>query len=253
MSDPSQLMHDKVALVTGGSRGLGRAMVLAFAEAGADVVIASRKLDACEALAAEVTERTGRAAFPFSANVSSWDDCDALADAAYERFGKVDVLVNNAGLSPLYPSLPEVSEALFDKVIGVNLRGPFRLTSLVGTRMVADGGGSIINISSVAARKATPIELPYAAAKAGLEALTTGFMHAFAPTVRVNTIRCGMFNTDIAKAWGTPEDVEKMAKRSMVLERVGDPEDVVGAALYLATDLSAFCTGATLTVDGGLR
>lgn len=253
MSDESQLLLDKVALVTGGSRGLGRAMVLAFAEAGADVVIASRKLDACEALSAEVTELTGRATYPFAANVSSWDDCDALATAAYERFGKVDVLVNNAGLSPLYPSLPEVSEALFDKVIGVNMKGPFRLTSLVGTRMAADGGGSIINISSVAAKRPTPIELPYAAAKAGLEALTVGFMHAFGPTVRVNTIQCGMFNTDIAKAWGSPEDIEKIAKRSIVLERIGEPEDVVGAALFLATDLSAFCTGATLTVDGGLR
>ena len=141
-------LQGQVALVTGGSRGLGREMVLAFAEAGASVVIASRKLDACEALAAEVTTRFGNAALPVAANVSSWDDCDALVAAAYGRFDHVDVLVNNAGMSPLYPSLEEVGEALYDKVLGVNLKGPFRLTSLIGTRMAESGGGSIINISS---------------------------------------------------------------------------------------------------------
>jgi NAD(P)-dependent dehydrogenase (short-subunit alcohol dehydrogenase family) len=253
MPDAPLPLLDKVALVTGGSRGLGREMVLAFAEAGASVVIASRKLDACEALAAEVTERTGRDAASFAANVSRWEDCDALATAAYERFGRVDVLVNNAGMSPLYPSLAEVGEALFDKVVGVNLKGPFRLTSLVGTRMVADGGGSIINISSVAAVRPTAVELPYAAAKAGLEALTLGFAQAFAPTVRVNTIECGMFRTDIAKAWGDPTMVDEMARRSVLLQRVGEPEEIVGAALYLATDASAYCTGATLRIDGGVR
>ena len=114
------------------------------------------------------------------------------------------MLVNNAGMSPLYPSVDQVSEALFDKVLGVNLKGPFRLTSLVGTRMAAGAGGSIINISSVEAERPEPSALPYAAAKAGLEALTLGFVRAFGPTVRVNTIRCGMFRTDIAKAWGDP-------------------------------------------------
>jgi NAD(P)-dependent dehydrogenase (short-subunit alcohol dehydrogenase family) len=253
MPDARLPLLDKVALVTGGSRGLGREMVLAFAEAGASVVIASRKLDACQALATEVTERTARDALPFAANVSRWEDCDALATAAYERFGRVDVLVNNAGLSPLYPSLEEVGEALWDKVLGVNLKGPFRLTSLVGTRMAAAGGGSIINISSVEAVRPTAVALPYAAAKAGLEALTHGFADAFAPTVRVNTIECGMFRTDISKAWGDPELVDQNAKRSVLLQRVGEPEEIVGAALFLATDASAYCTGATLRLDGGIR
>jgi NAD(P)-dependent dehydrogenase (short-subunit alcohol dehydrogenase family) len=246
-------LQGKVALVTGGSRGLGREMVLGFAEAGASVVIASRKLEACEALAEEVAGRFGSAALPVAANVSSWDDCDALVAAAYDRFDRVDVLVNNAGMSPLYPSLPEVGEALYDKVLGVNLKGPFRLTSLIGARMAESGGGSIINISSTEATHPEATALPYAAAKAGLEALTLGFMRAFGPTVRVNTIRCGMFRTDIAKAWGDPAVVDQLARQRVALGRVGDPPEIVGAAIFLATDASAYCTGATITLDGGVR
>ncbi|MDQ1511049.1 MAG: hypothetical protein QOG50_2893 [Actinomycetota bacterium] len=246
-------LEGKVALVTGGSRGLGREMVLAFAEAGAAVVIASRKLDACQALAEEVISRFGGAALPLAANVSNWDDCDALVAAAYDRFDRVDVLVNNAGMSPLYPSVDQVSEALYDKVLGVNLKGPFRLTSLIGTRMAETGGGSIINISSTEATHPEATALPYAAAKAGLEALTLGFMRAFGPTVRVNTIRCGMFRTDIAKAWGDPAVVDELARQRVALGRVGEPPEIVGAALFLATDASAYCTGATITLDGGVR
>jgi len=249
----SKPMLGRVALVTGGSRGLGREMVLAFADAGASVVIASRKLDACEALAREVQDRYGTDTLPVAANVSSWDDCDALVEAAYARFGHVDVFVNNAGMSPLYPSVDQVGEALFDKVVGVNLKGPFRLTSLVGTRMAAGAGGSIINISSVEAERPEPSALPYAAAKAGLEALTLGFVRAFGPKVRVNTIRCGMFRTDIAKAWGDPKAVDAMARQRIAVGRIGEPSDIVGAALYLATDASAYCTGATLRLDGGTR
>ena len=251
MAAAPQPLLGKVALVTGGSRGLGREMVLAFAEAGASVVIASRKLDACEALAGEVNERFGADALAVAANVSDWDDCDALVARTYQRFDHVDVLVNNAGMSPLYPSLDQVSEALYDKVLGGNLKGPFRLTSLIGTRMASGEGGSIINISSVEAERPTTTALPYAAAKAGLEALTLGFVRAFGPTVRINTIRCGMFRTDIAKAWGDPAMVDEMARRRIALQRVGEPNEIVGAALFLATDASAYCTGATIRIDGG--
>jgi NAD(P)-dependent dehydrogenase (short-subunit alcohol dehydrogenase family) len=247
----SESLGGKVALVTGGSRGLGREMALAFAAAGADVVIASRKFDACQRLADEVSASTGRRALPVAANVSSWDDCGALVESAYGEFGRVDVLVNNAGMSPLYPSLSEVSEALFDKVVGVNQRGPFRLSALVGDRMVTDGGGSIINISSVASIRPSAGELPYAAAKAGLNVLTEGFAKALAPTVRVNTIMCGMFRTDIARAWGDPEAIDAMARRSVPLGRIGEPADIIGAALYFASDESSYCTGAALRLDGG--
>lgn len=247
------LLKGKVALVTGGSRGLGREMVRAFAREGSSVVIASRKLDACQVLAQEVERDHGIEALAVGANVSRWEDCLALVEGAYRRFGEVDVFVNNAGLSPLYPSLPEVTESLFDKVIAVNLKGPFRLTSLIGTRMAAGRGGSIINISSIESDHPQPSALPYAAAKAGLEALTAGFMRAFGPTVRVNTIRCGLFRTDIAKAWGDPSVVNAMAAERIVLGRIGEPIDIVGAAVFLASDTSAYCTGATIRLDGGVR
>ena len=129
-------MAGKVALVTGGSRGLGREMVLAFADAGADVVVASRKIDNCQEVAAEVEAR-GRRALPVACHVGHWDELDGLVEQAYDAFGRVDVLVNNAGMSPLYPDLTSVTEELWDKVLGVNLKGPFRLTALVGTRMAA--------------------------------------------------------------------------------------------------------------------
>jgi NAD(P)-dependent dehydrogenase (short-subunit alcohol dehydrogenase family) len=241
----------KVAVVTGGSRGLGREMVLAFARHGADVVIASRKLDGCEALADEVRSETGRRALAVACHVGDWDQVGALADRAYDEFGKVDVLVNNAGMSPLYPSLAEVSEVLYDKVLDVNLKGPFRLTALVGTRMAEGDGGSIINVSSTAAERPTPTELPYAGAKAALNAFTIGFARAFGPKVRVNCIQPGPFLTDIAKAWDM-ETFEKTARTSIALGRGGQPGEVVGAALYFASDASSFTTGAILRVDGGV-
>src|SRR3954447_26110388 len=186
--DMSFDLTGKVAVVTGGSRGLGRSMCLAFAAHGASVVVASRKQEPCDQLAEEIRSTTGRDAIGVACHVGRWEDCDRLVDAAYDRFGHVDVLINNAGMSPLYPSLPEVSEDLFDKVLAVNLRGPFRLSSLVGPRMAAGGGGSIINVSSVAAVIPSPTEVPYGAAKAGLNNLTMSLARAFGPTVRVNCI-----------------------------------------------------------------
>ena len=242
-------LSDKVALVTGGSRGLGRAMVLAFARAGADVVIASRKLASCEETAAEVTA-LGRQALPVACHVGSWTDVDALTEAAYARFGRVDILVNNAGMSPLYPSVDQVTEALYDKVLDVNLKGPFRLMAAIGTRMAAGTGGSIINISSGAATRPTPDVIPYAAAKAGLNAMTRAFAHAFGPSVRVNCIQAGPFLTDISKAWDM-EAFTARAETTMALRRGGEPDEIVGAALYFASAASSFTTGAILPVDGG--
>ncbi len=241
----------KVALVTGGSRGLGREMVLAFAERGAAVVIASRKLDGCRAVAAEVERRFGGEALPVAANVSDWEQCGRLVEAAYERFGRVDVLVNNAGLSPLYPSLAEVSQVLFDKVIAVNLRGPFRLTALVGEQMAAGEGGSVINVGSVEAVRPQPLALPYAAAKAGLHALTEGFARAYGPSVRVNTVQAGPFLTDISEHW--PPGMREEMEQHLVLGRCGQPGEIVGAVLFLATSASSYVTGSVLRVDGGRR
>ncbi|MEV0764276.1 glucose 1-dehydrogenase [Nocardia sp. NPDC050435] len=246
-----QPLRDRTVLVTGGSRGLGREMVLAFAAAGAEVVIASRKLDGCRELAAEVEAKHGRRALAVACNVSDWDQCGELVETAYAEFGRVDVLVNNAGMSLLYPSLDQVTEAMFDKVIGVNLKGPFRLSALIGARMAAGAGGSILNISSIEATHPEPMAVPYAAAKAALNNLTTGLARTYGPRVRVNAIQCGPFATDIAKAW-TPEMVDYMSGHN-ALGRIGQPADIVGAALYFATEASAFCTGSTLTLDGGWR
>jgi NAD(P)-dependent dehydrogenase (short-subunit alcohol dehydrogenase family) len=240
----------KVALVTGGSRGLGKAMVLAFAEAGADVIVASRKLESCQAVAAEV-EKRGRRALPVGFHVGHWDEIEGLVEQSYDAFGRVDVLVNNAGMSPLYPDLTAVTEELWDKVIGVNLKGPFRLTALVGTRMAAGPyGGSIINVSSTGSLRPAPGMLPYDAAKSGLNTLTEGFAKAFGPTVRVNCIMAGPFLTDITKAWD-PAMLER-GMPSHALGRIGEVDEVVGAALYFATDASSYTTGAILRVDGGI-
>jgi NAD(P)-dependent dehydrogenase (short-subunit alcohol dehydrogenase family) len=237
----------KIILVTGGSRGLGREMVLAFAKAGADVVIASRKLDACETVAREV-EALGRRALPLAAHVGRWDDNDRLAATAYEQFGRVDVLVNNAGMSPLAPSLAETSEALFNKVIDVNFKGPFRLSVLVGERMAAGAGGAIINLSSSASFKPEPHTVPYSGAKAAVNAMTVALAKAFAPKVRVNCIAPGPFLTDVSGAWRDNESF----RNAVGLKRFGEPDEIVGTALYLASNASSYTTGAVIRVDGGM-
>ena len=244
-------LSGKVALVTGGSRGLGREMVFAFAEHGADVIIASRKLESCEELAHEVTEQTGRRAVATAFHAGKWEQADQLAELVYAEFGRCDVLVNNAGMSPLYPSLPEVSEELFDKVVGVNFKGPFRLASLIGSRMAEGVGGSIINVSSIAAVAPTPNELVYAGAKAALDAMTSGMARAFAPKVRCNVIMPGPFLTDISKAWDL-DAFNARAKTDIPLQRGGEAHEIVGAALYLATDASSYTSGATIRIDGAM-
>ncbi|GAA3759121.1 SDR family oxidoreductase [Plantactinospora mayteni] len=248
-SPPHFDLSGKIAVVTGGSRGLGRAMTWGFARAGADVVIASRNGASCEELAAEVAGETGRRAIGIGAHVGRWDALDGFVDQVYDELGRIDVFVNNAGMSPRYDRVVDVSEALFDKVVDVNLKGPFRLTALVGSRMAEGEGGSIINISSAGAVHPRPHILPYAAAKAGLNALTVGFAHTFGPGVRVNAIMAGTFLTDVSKAW----DMDAFARRAetFALRRGGEPEEIVGAALYLASDLSSYTTGSVITVDGG--
>ena len=249
-------LTDRVAVITGGSRGLGREMVLAFAERGADVVVASRKVDGCEAVAREV-EALGRRALPVAYHAGRWDDSDRLYEAVYDQFGRCDVLVNNAGMSPLYPSVDAISEELFDKVVGVNLKGPFRLSALVGTRMAGpdhggSDGGSIIFVSSIASHRPSPNELVYGAAKAGVNNLTYGLARTLGPKVRVNCIAPGPFLTDISKAWDL-DTFERTARTGFALGRGGEPHEIVGTALYLASDASSYTTGTVIDVDGGPR
>jgi NAD(P)-dependent dehydrogenase (short-subunit alcohol dehydrogenase family) len=237
----------KVALVTGGSRGLGREIALGFARAGADVGIASRKQEPCEAVAREV-EALGRRALAFACHVGHWHELPGLVDAAYGAFGRIDILVNNAGMSPLSPSLADISEDLFDKVIGVNFKGPFRLSTLIAPRMIAAGGGVIINVSSTGALRPTPRTMPYCAAKAALNAMTVALAHEYGPTVRANVLSPGPFLTDVAQHWPT----ERRGPRNNAAGRVGNPEEIVTSALYLASPASSYTTGALLRVDGGL-
>jgi NAD(P)-dependent dehydrogenase (short-subunit alcohol dehydrogenase family) len=243
-------LSGRVVLVTGGSRGLGREIAFGAARCGADVIVASRKYESCVHTAQEIAAATGRATMPYAVHVGRWDELPGLVDAVYERFGAVHALVNNAGMSPVYDSLGAVTEKLFDAVLNVNLKGPFRLSVLVGERMAAAGGGSIVNVSSTGSIRPEPSLLPYAAAKAGLNALTEGLALALGPRVRVNTLMAGPFYTDISKHW----DLEAVAQsaRRHALQRVGQPAEVVGAALYLISDASSYTSAATLRVDGGI-
>lgn len=245
--DPLLDFRGKVALVTGGSRGLGREMVLALAERGADVVIASRKLENCEAVAVEARSH-GVRALAVSAHVGRWEQCDALVDKVYDEFGRLDILVNNAGMSPACPS-HEVSEKLFDSVINLNFKGPFRLASQVAQRMAGGEGGSIINISSTGALMALPEVVPYGGAKAALNQMTISLAKEYAPKVRVNTVSAGPFLTESHGEW-TEEVIDQFTNAA---RRPGSPLEIVPAVLMLASVASSFTTGAILRVDGGQR
>jgi NAD(P)-dependent dehydrogenase (short-subunit alcohol dehydrogenase family) len=243
--DPLFDLTGKVALVTGGSRGLGLRMVRAFAERGADVIIASRKIEACEA-AAEEMRGLGRRALAVAVHAGKWAEMDHLAEVAYAEFGRVDILVNNAGMSPAVPS-HELTEALFDTIVNLNFKGPFALAAQVAKRMYDGDGGVIINISSSGALMPLPAVVPYSGAKAALNAMTVSFAREYGPKVRVNTLSPGPFLTDIAKAW-----TEEARQRSNnALGRPGLPEEIVTAALFLASPASSFTTGAIIRVDGG--
>jgi NAD(P)-dependent dehydrogenase (short-subunit alcohol dehydrogenase family) len=239
----------KVAVVTGGSRGIGKALIEGLAAAGADVVVASRKIENCEQVAAEVRSATGRDALPVACHVGHWEDCNRLADAVYDHFGRCDVLVNNAGMSPLYPDLLAVTEEYYEKVHSVNARGPFRLSVLIGTRMSEGDGGSIINVTTAGSLRPGTHELPYTMAKAGLNALTLALAGAWSPRVRANLLIPGAYDTDIAKAWA-PGTKERAAEMNP-LGRIGEPDDMVGVCVFLASDASSYVNGAQILVDGG--
>jgi NAD(P)-dependent dehydrogenase (short-subunit alcohol dehydrogenase family) len=243
-------LSGKVALVTGGSRGIGRAVAEALAGAGADLVVASRKLENCEKAALEITEATGRRTLPVACHVGKWEECDRLVETVYGEFGRCDVLVNNAGMSPAYDDLASVSEDLYDKVHATNARGPFRLSVLIGERMAEADGGSIINISSIGSRRPNTIDLPYGMAKAAMNALTIGLAGAWAPKVRVNLVLPAATETDMNSGW--PAETKARVAESNPMQRLGRPEDVASACVFLASDAASYVNGAQLAVDGGL-
>jgi len=240
----------KVVVITGGSRGIGRAMALGFAAAGARVAVASRKIESCEATVREI-RALGSDGSAHATHVGKWEDCNRLAEEVYAHWGRADVLINNAGLSPLAPSSLDTSEDLFDKIIAVNLKGPFRLTALFASKMAQGEGGSIINISSTTSIRPDPETAPYGCAKAGLNILTVATAKEFGPKVRVNCIMCGPYHTDISKGWSRTANYTQRAKETFPLQRAGEPEEVVGAAMYFASPAASFTTGAILVIDGG--
>jgi NAD(P)-dependent dehydrogenase (short-subunit alcohol dehydrogenase family) len=236
-----------VAIVTGAGGGIGRAGSVAFAQAGADVAVVGRNRAKLEETARAV-EATGRRALIAEADVTNEASVGHAREAILRAFGKVDILVNNAGSSPLAPSSLDTPEQLFDRILALNFKGPFRLMSLVGSRMAAGAGGSIINISSAGALRPRPQIAPYAGAKAALNAITEAFAFEYGPKVRVNTISPGRFLTDVSKAWSEEAKLNPTA----ALKRSGQPEEIVTAALYLASSKSSFTTGSLVRVDGGI-
>jgi NAD(P)-dependent dehydrogenase (short-subunit alcohol dehydrogenase family) len=251
MTIPTLRANGKVVVVTGASKGLGRAMALGFAEAGADIVVSSRRIEACESVADEVRE-LGRQALAVACHVGDWAQCDQLIAATVAKFGRVDVLVNNAGIAPVPPSLAGVTSELFDKTIAVNLKGPLRLMARAAEHMPA--GGTVINISSKASTHPSPFTVVYAAAKAGLNVLTAAAAQEFGPHgIRVNGIICGTFDTDSFRSSLPNEDAARAMAERLTIDRIARPDEIVGTALYLASDASSYLTGEMIVLDGGGR
>src|SRR4051812_23953111 len=217
----------RVVVVTGGSRGIGRSIAGGFAAAGANVVIASRKLPACRAVASELDAAHRVSCLPVAYHAAHWDDSDRLAEEVLTHYGRCDVLVNNAGMSPPHDGIETITEEYFDKVTAVNLKGPFRLSSRLGRQMAE--GGSIINVSTIGSLRPSSNEVVYACAKAGLNALTIALAGELAPGVRVNALLPGAVDTDIAASWSA--EMRAAATAGAPLGRMGEPDDFVGPAL----------------------
>lgn len=246
MSD--ETLSGKVAIVTGGTRGLGRAIATGLAARGATVVVAARDEERCVAAAADMARETGGTLVGASCHVGRWEECNALVDRVVTQHGRLDILVNNAGMSPVYHDLDSVTEDYFDKVLAVNLKGPFRLSVRAAAAM--GEAGAIVNISSIAAVRPRAHQIPYALAKAGLNTLTVALAHACGPAVRVNAVMAGPFLTDASAGWDM-EAFRQRAEREIPLRRAGDPAEIFGAVAYLVGDDSGYTTGAVLKVDGG--
>ena len=243
-------LSGRVAVVIGGSRGLGLAMTRGLADVGATVAVAGRRLESCEKAVAELAE-AGHQASAHAFDAGRWDDCDRLFAEVTERWGGADILINNVGKSPIAASSLDTSQELFDKIIAVNLRYVFRLSALFGAQMRTRGRGAIVNICSTGSLRPEPFFAPYAAAKSGMNVLTECFAKELGPQVRVNTVMPGPFHTEATAAWSRSDEFTQHAERFLPMRRGGEPTEIVGAVLYLVSDLASFTTGATIKVDGG--
>ena len=254
MSDRFDLTG-RVSLVTGATKGLGRAMAQGLAEAGSDVVVVSRKADLCEQVAKEIESSTGRRAVPIACHLGEWDRLPDLVDRAYDAFGRIDVLVNNAGINPAMVPVRDLTEAYFDKLANVNLKGPVRLAALIAPRMGEQGGGSIINVTTLGAYSAGPGVGTYTALKAALTNYTKTMAAEWASlNVRVNALAPGPFMTEMMKGTAKYDAgfVERSAEATL-MKRVADPEEIIGLTLFLASDASSYVTGEDYAIGGGMR
>jgi NAD(P)-dependent dehydrogenase (short-subunit alcohol dehydrogenase family) len=242
----------KVALITGGSRGIGRAIALGFARAGAKVIVASRKQAGVDAVAEEIRQ-AGGTALAVAAHVGEEDAIASLVENSLAAFGQIDILVNNAATNPHFGALLDATPAQWDKIMQVNLRGVFLLCQRVVPGMVERGGGSIINIASIEGLRPSRVLGVYSVSKGALILLTQALATELGPFgIRVNALAPGLIRTGFSAAlWQAPGLSEAVAARTP-LGRLGEPEDIVGAALFLASAASAYVNGAVITVDGGL-
>jgi NAD(P)-dependent dehydrogenase (short-subunit alcohol dehydrogenase family) len=252
MDFPKFALDGKVALITGASRGIGHAIALAFADAGADIVVSSRNLEALERVAEEI-RTLGRRALPVAAHAGKIDQLDTIVNAVMKKFGRIDILVNNAATNPTWALILESDEKLWDSVVNLNLKGPFFLSQKVAQIMKEQGGGCIINISSIEGFLVGDRSAIYDITKAGMIHLTKVAAVEWAQyNIRVNTIAPGFTQTHLVWAiWDNPEYRSLLEKR-IPMHRMAQPEDIAGTAVYLASDASRYATGSVVVVDGGL-
>jgi NAD(P)-dependent dehydrogenase (short-subunit alcohol dehydrogenase family) len=257
MTDIAKLfdLSGKVAIVTGSTKGIGRAMASGLAQAGASVVVSSRKQDLCDEVARAIEAETGRATLGLACHVGDWDAIPAFVDAVVRRFGRIDVLVNNAGITPTRMTPGEITVEVWRKIFSVNVEGPLRMTQCVAPVMRDQGGGSIINIGSMAAYSGGTVVCAYGASKAALVNLTKSqAQELVAWNIRVNVLSPGPFLSEMVEgAERNAPGFKDLIASGDLMQRIADPAEIVGPVVYLASDASSFVTGDDISVSGGMQ